>query len=90
MATGQKLSLTRKGFHGAGQDRVQMRIVLLAIHLVQGLIFDVFEARRELRAQQRRCRHHHFGVAVRIGVTDPGIELGVVFHASIQTERRLP
>jgi hypothetical protein len=67
------------------ENGVQIRIMLLTIHLIEGLILDSW--RQFVSQQCRRC-HDHFGVTVRVGVANGGIEFCIVLHQPVQAERR--
>ena len=40
----------------------------------------------QFKAEQHRCRHHHFRIAVSVGEAGFRIELGVVFNQGIESE----
>jgi len=62
--------------------------MLLTVHLIEGLILDVLDSWRQLISQQCRRCHDHFGVTVRVGVANGGIEFCIVLHQPVQAERR--
>lgn len=67
-------------FNGTGQDGIQIRKGLLAVHLIERLILDVFDPWSQIKPQQSCRRHDDFGIAMGVGITDGGIEFGIVLQ----------
>ncbi len=68
------------GLDRPGEDGIQIWEGLLTVHLIERLILDVLDSRGQHKPQQVPRRHDDFSIAMRVGVTDGGIEFGVVLQ----------